>query len=155
MQRVSSGLNLRRAQRLGLAISFAVALLACASLPPASLLLDPASAAENDAGHASGPIGFANIVADVKPAVIAVTVRLEDTVEPETSDQQKSPQSPLYRHFFGNPDETNNPPVRRFATALGSGFFISADGYAVTNYHVVEHGKSFKIATQDGKSYTA
>jgi serine protease Do len=39
--------------------------------------------------------------------------------------------------------------------ALGSGFFISADGYAVTNNHVVQRGVSFKIATDDGTIYTA
>ena len=39
--------------------------------------------------------------------------------------------------------------------ALGSGFFVSSDGYAVTNDHVVEHGISFAIATEDGSTYTA
>src|SRR4029077_18237456 len=37
----------------------------------------------------------------------------------------------------------------------GSGFFVSSDGYAVTNDHVVEHGISFAIATEDGSTYTA
>ena len=39
--------------------------------------------------------------------------------------------------------------------ALGSGFFVSSDGYAVTNDHVVQHGISFAIATEDGSTYTA
>lgn len=39
--------------------------------------------------------------------------------------------------------------------ALGSGFFISPDGYAVTNDHVVQHGVSFMIATEDGTTYKA
>ena len=39
--------------------------------------------------------------------------------------------------------------------AMGSGFFISADGYAVTNNHVVDHAQSVQVTTDDGKSYTA
>ena len=37
----------------------------------------------------------------------------------------------------------------------GSGFFISADGYAVTNNHVVDKAESVEVTTDDGKSYTA
>jgi serine protease Do len=40
-------------------------------------------------------------------------------------------------------------------TGLGSGFFISADGYAVTNNHVVDHATSVKVTTDDGTTYTA
>ena len=44
---------------------------------------------------------------------------------------------------------------RQFSTAQGSGFFISADGYAVTNNHVVERGKTIEVQTDDNKTYTA
>ena len=37
----------------------------------------------------------------------------------------------------------------------GSGFFISADGYAVTNNHVVDHATQVKVTTEDGKTYPA
>ena len=37
----------------------------------------------------------------------------------------------------------------------GSGFFISADGYAVTNNHVVDHANSVQVTTDDGTIYTA
>ena len=40
-------------------------------------------------------------------------------------------------------------------TGEGSGFFISADGYAVTNNHVVDHAKSVQVTTDDGTIYTA
>ena len=35
------------------------------------------------------------------------------------------------------------------------GFFISPDGYAVTNNHVVDHAKSVQVTTDDGSTYTA
>ena len=47
------------------------------------------------------------------------------------------------------------PRGRRTVTGQGSGFFISADGYAVTNFHVVDHAKTVQIQTDDGKTYTA
>jgi serine protease Do len=40
-------------------------------------------------------------------------------------------------------------------TGQGSGFLISADGYAVTNNHVVEKAESVQITTDDGKTHTA
>jgi serine protease Do len=44
---------------------------------------------------------------------------------------------------------------RNVITGQGSGFFISADGYAVTNNHVVEKAESVQITTDDGKIYKA
>jgi serine protease Do len=46
-------------------------------------------------------------------------------------------------------------PGRRPMTGQGSGFFISADGYAVTNVHVVDHADKVEVQTDDGKTYTA
>jgi serine protease Do len=40
-------------------------------------------------------------------------------------------------------------------TGVGSGFFISADGYAVTNNHVVDSAESVQVTTDDGTLYTA
>ncbi len=46
-------------------------------------------------------------------------------------------------------------PLPSFAEATGSGFFIADDGYFVTNFHVVEGGRSFLIRTVNGKEYPA
>ena len=40
-------------------------------------------------------------------------------------------------------------------TGQGSGFFITADGYAVTNNHVVQNAENVQVTTDDGKTYTA
>jgi len=121
-------------------------------------------AAEISAAGIASPVGFADIVAKVKPAVIAVTVIEEvagagNSVESDAQDPPSqlpfSENSPLRHYFFGSPEQRKNSPVRQTEMALGSGFFISPDGYAVTNDHVVEHGASFKVATDDGTIYTA
>ena len=134
-------------------------LVACACLSPWP---HGASAAEINAATTARPAGFADIVAKVKPAVIAVTVRLEsdaqvsDTDEAPSQSRPYTENSPFYRHFFGDPQQRPQPPAAgQLKAALGSGFFISSDGYAVTNDHVVEHGVSFMIATEDGTIYTA
>jgi serine protease Do len=50
------------------------------------------------------------------------------------------PNSEMERFFrrFGTPDSEQRAPRNRLVTGQGSGFFISADGYAVTNNHVVD-----------------
>ena len=46
-------------------------------------------------------------------------------------------------------------PRSRPVNAEGSGFFISADGYAVTNNHVVDHAKTVQVVTDDGRIMSA
>jgi serine protease Do len=110
--------------------------------------------------------GFADLVAKVKPAVISVRVKLDEpqsAVENE-EDQGDSgngnvpvePGPPMERFFqqFGF-DQQRNFHRHHQITGEGSGFFISAEGYAVTNYHVVDHVKSVQVTTNDGTLYTA
>jgi serine protease Do len=72
------------------------------------------------------------------------------------------PGSPFDRFFkqFGLPDDQDGePPMhrhqRRPSMAQGSGFFISADGYIVTNNHVVDHATEVEVTTSDGKTLDA
>jgi serine protease Do len=120
-----------------------------------------ASAADSTLQH---PVGFADIVAKVKPAVISVRVKIaaSDTdLLQQNSDQggnQFQPGSPMEKFFrqFGDQFGGNAAPRRHETiTGEGSGFFISPDGYAVTNNHVVDHAKSVQVTTDDGSIYTA
>jgi serine protease Do len=112
------------------------------------------------------PSSFADIVARVKPAVFAVRVKIEDKNTGQMSfngeDLQIPPGSPLYRFFKrfgfgpdGQPNGQNGHPGHHFSMAQGSGFFISPDGYGVTNNHVVERGQTVELKTDDGKTYQA
>src|SRR5262245_34807446 len=53
------------------------------------------------------------------------------------------------------PDGGPRMPHNRSVTGQGSGFFITADGYAVTNHHVVDKAQTVEITTDDGKNYSA
>ena len=41
------------------------------------------------------------------------------------------------------------------SAASGSGFILTADGYVLTNYHVIESSNSISVTLYDGKSYDA
>src|SRR5438045_5358895 len=47
------------------------------------------------------------------------------------------------------------PRGQGVVTGQGSGFFISADGFAVTNNHVVDGASKVEVTTDDGKTFTA
>jgi serine protease Do len=122
-----------------------------------------AGAAETTLQH---PTGFADIVTKVKPAVISVRVKMAASAEPAVMQQNGDedaipgvPGSPLDKFFqqFGRQGRGQNgaPQGRHSVTGEGSGFFITADGYAVTNNHVVDHAKSVQVTADDGAIYTA
>jgi serine protease Do len=108
------------------------------------------------------PIGFADIVERVKPSVISVRIKVEEkSPEFNSEDSPFPPGSPMERFFrrFGGPDGfPGGRGMRRrgqVVTGQGSGFFISADGFAVTNNHVVDGADKVEVTTDDGKTYTA
>jgi serine protease Do len=117
---------------------------------------------------AQRPVGFADIVEQVKPAVISVRVKMpasSDTLGFNFNDDNNpfrgSPFEDFFRRFAqpgpgGRSDQNGLPRQRRqYATGQGSGFFITADGYAVTNNHVVDKAESVEVTTDEGKTYTA
>ena len=125
----------------------------------------PAALAQNlteQAHKLQAPIGFADIVEKVKPAVISVRVKVDGGSQTTGVGDNEVP--PGLREFFrrfGMPDLPGNPHGlpeghgHNIITGQGSGFFISPDGYAVTNNHVVEKAESVTVTTDDGKTHTA
>ena len=111
----------------------------------------------------------ASVAEKVKPAVISVRVKVKAGSEMMSFDgdmpfPKNSPMERFFRRFgmpeFGMPNDEDMPnhqlrPHGQFVTGQGSGFFITADGYAVTNNHVVAKAKAVEITTDDGKTYDA
>jgi serine protease Do len=129
------------------------------------ILSSPAYAQVNhDVSKVAQPTGFADIVQRVKPSVISVKVTMGDKAadasdRSDGSDQSDSPMERFFRQF-GGPD--GMPPGMRqhhgghgIMMGQGSGFFISPDGYAVTNNHVVDGADKVEVTTDSGKTYSA
>jgi serine protease Do len=96
--------------------------------------------------------------------VISVKVNINEKIAKNDGDDDASPFQPgspmerFFRRFGGQdgfPPGLRGGPRGRVVTGQGSGFFISADGYAVTNNHVVDGADKVEVTTDDGKTYSA
>ena len=109
---------------------------------------------------ASGPASFADIVDRVEPAVVSVKVKISDSDRwrrfrrPSRIFRRDSPFYRFFRHF-GLPDDGDAAPRRHSTLAQGSGFFVSSDGYIVTNNHVVDHASEVTITLANGSTMPA
>ena len=112
------------------------------------------------------PVGFADIVEKVKPAVFSVRVKVNAGPQNSSFEGGQMPQG--FERFFRRFGEDMNPDMpnrgmpdtpqrgpRQRTSGQGSGFFISADGFAVTNNHVVDRAEEVEVQTDDGKTYSA
>ena len=80
---------------------------------------------------------------------------LPSVVHIYTSKEVKAPRhpfadDPVFRYFFG--DRFGGPQRQ---SGLGSGVIVSADGYILTNNHVVENMDEIEVATNDGRRLRA
>ena len=128
----------------------------------ALVLQNPAGAqtAQNEPGaiqasvpRAGAPMSFADMVAKLQPAVVNISTT--QRVQVQTNPFAGTP----FGDLFGG--QQGGRPVTRQAQSLGSGFIISADGYIVTNSHVISAGQrgavveSIKVMLADRREYTA
>ncbi|MBN9267862.1 MAG: Do family serine endopeptidase [Hyphomicrobium sp.] len=126
------------------------------------------------------PLTFADIVEKVKPAVVSIHVtnggertarRLPRQGAPNTPNAPTPPggrvlpdlpdDHPLNEFFrnlpreFGNRGGTPNAPTPRPSLAQGSGFVISADGYVVTNNHVIDGASKISVSFDRDNKFDA
>ncbi|MFT3996508.1 MAG: Do family serine endopeptidase [Asticcacaulis sp.] len=92
---------------------------------------------------AGAPMSFADIIARVSPAVVSI----------ETKGKVKVPNG-LIIPGFENPDQSDGGKEQEVRGA-GSGFFISADGYLVTNNHVIEGADEITVELTNDTKLTA
>jgi serine protease Do len=108
-----------------------------------------------DARAKTAPESFAPLVKTLTPAVVNIntTKVVERSGHPfgfHGSPFQHDPFDEFFNRFFGQ------MPHRKFKQrSLGSGFIISADGYIITNNHVIEDADEIKVTLSDEKDYPA
>lgn len=107
---------------------------------------------------AGAPASFADLTAQLQPAVVNIATR--QRVEVANNPFAGTPFAELFNRRGGG-QGGNGQPQTREAQSLGSGFIISADGYVVTNNHVINPPdsraklESITITLPDGTEYEA
>ncbi|MCC6778339.1 MAG: Do family serine endopeptidase [Hyphomicrobiales bacterium] len=149
------GSNTGGSSRRRLALLAGVAGLAIAagfgSAPHSFSTILPAHAAD-----VQRPAGFADVAEKVKPAVVAVRVKRDAGAKLMTFEGERDgSMMERFRRRFGMPEGGKMPGETQPKMGQGSGFFITADGYVVTNNHVVENAGSIEVTTDDGKTFAA
>jgi serine protease Do len=106
------------------------------------------------------PLSFADVVDKVRPAVVSVRVKsLREDASLDGGDTpfDLPPGSPMERFFrqFRQQMPPGQRPQNRTNMSLGSGFFISEDGYVVTNNHVIDSEQTVTVILDDGTELPA
>ena len=145
-----------RIKKLGIIIALAIVVGACNRQKPGEFRLatttdpnttKPASTTSNPAVM---PVAsYADIVSKVAPAVVTI----------HSSQRVRQPQQypfmddPFFRQFFGERGQSQPPAQQR--QGLGSGVIIDANGYIVTNHHVIDGAEAIKVDLYDNRSLDA
>ena len=127
------------------------------SAPAAFAETAPLNAPTQKQTELSSLPSFADLVEKVSPAVVSIRVVEEETVAANNMGDLPFPPGSPFEKFFKDlqPKGEDGKPLTRKAMAQGSGFYISADGYVVTNNHVVQGGKEITVVQSDGAELKA
>jgi serine protease Do len=126
-------------------------------------VIQPAHADTNLSNQTNGtvqmvPATFADLAAKVTPAVVNISSTHVETADSEQQpgmpDLRGTPFEQFFKQFMENQGQ-GQKPMKRKATALGSGFVIDPTGYIVTNNHVIESATDIQVTTTDGVDHPA
>jgi len=101
---------------------------------------------ERSTNIGSGPVSYAEAVRRASPAVVNIYTTKQVVANPSSLLD-----NPTFRRFFG---DLNRSP-QRTQTSLGSGVIMSAQGYVLTNYHVIESADEIEVFLADGNTVSA
>ena len=143
----------------------ALALVAVVSAATTAVVL-PQATAQSSAASAPAPQlvqglpDFTNLVARVGPAVVNIEATSDGRSDADSlggmPGNDEIPE--IFRRFFGPgmvPDMPRGMPRRGQGVSMGSGFIISADGYVLTNHHVIDDADKVAVKLSDSREFTA
>ncbi|HEX9052007.1 MAG TPA: trypsin-like peptidase domain-containing protein [Anaeromyxobacter sp.] len=172
---------MHRYVRRTLTIGLTLAVLACSRDGQAATTQPPARAAEQGlfreaaatqapaAGEAQVPIGasLAPLIDRLKPAVVNIsttTAVKHPRVQrfqrgPRGGPQGQDPFEDFFERYFGQPGPGGpgggEPPDELRGQSLGSGFILNAQGFILTNNHVVKGATDIIVRLSDGREFKA
>ena len=127
---------------------------------PGDSLLRSQPALAQDASRT--PASFADVAQKVRPAVVSIFTKGTAAVEMPGGGGRgfgfpELPPDHPFHDFFDQfrKGQPNDPQQRRPERAQGSGFLISADGYVVTNHHVVDRASEISLTFDTEEKYIA
>jgi serine protease Do len=155
----------------------ALALVAVVSAAATTAVVLPQATAQSSTAAAPAPqlvqglADFTHLVAQVGPAVVNIEAvtdgssrevadRSDGMPDNGMPDEAQIPE--IFRRFFGPDMPSRGMPFRgmpdpreRRGTSLGSGFIVSADGYVLTNHHVVDGADKVTVKLSDTREFQA
>jgi serine protease Do len=106
---------------------------------------------------------FVQVADDVSPSVVVITVtekasasvRLDSSDNSEDEDDPFNNLPPGLRRYFRQWEQEHQPSPEERTTGQGSGIILRADGYILTNRHVVENAEKIEVRLKDGRHFKA
>jgi serine protease Do len=108
------------------------------------------------AGTTLPPATFADVVERISPAVVGISTSRSQRGSEALPFPQQPPGSPFedfFREFFDRDRPREQLPRR--SQSLGSGFVVDAEGFVVTNHHVIAEADEISVVFNDDRTYTA
>ncbi len=104
------------------------------------------------------PLTFADVAEKVRPAVVSIFTKGTSEGPAQNFSMPEVPEGSPFHEFFEQfrrnfPNGQNQRP--RLERAQGSGFLISADGYLVTNHHVVDNATEISVTFESDEEFKA
>lgn len=99
---------------------------------------------------------FTGLVERNAPTVVNITATKTagaSSNDPSAFGDEEVPE--IFRRFFGDPRQMPQPQQPQERISGGSGFIISADGYLLTNHHVIDGADEIKVRLEDRREFKA
>ena len=100
----------------------------------------------------SNPVALQNSYADLVSRVSPAVVTIRSTERSRPAQQFPFMDDPRFREFFGDRMPQQAP---RQVQGVGSGVIVNADGYILTNHHVVDGAIDIKVELTDNRTFSA
>jgi len=141
---LAAGVLLLAGLALGIVLSARMGWMSDAVSSPAAMPLAAAGTAAN---------GFPGVARATMPGVVNIST--SRTVRNQGAPVSPFMNDPFFKHFFGEEYSRRfQIPRERREASLGSGVIVSADGYIVTNAHVVEKADEIKVHLSDKREFS-